>query len=374
MARALLRPGTPIDDAVGRRQGGGVELDRGVDDAGRGVREQLELAVMRRCDRERALVEQVLQQGTGERGAFCGVACRRRAHREGRGARAGALQQGDDVAQVAAERRERLLDALLVADVGQHLFEDGQMAAGSRREPAGRTAPSGRAGRPSSSATVLPPVFGPVISRTRSSPPMRRVIGTGAPSSGWRASTRLSTEGAADQPALQGRLRHQAKAGPWCRAASAPPRDGRQRGRGRARRDTRRWRRCLRRRVTDDAAETAQDALDLALLFDLQLTPGVRKVDDGERLDEQRGAAGGDVVDDAADLAAEVGLDRHDVAAVAQGDDRLPGRRGGRSARRETPEAAIGRRSWAILMSRRMTPSAVLAPSTTSPRASMAAG
>ena len=37
------------------------------------------------------------------------------------------------------------------------------------------------------------------------------------------------------------------------------------------------------------------------------------------------GAAGRDVVDDAAHLAAEVGLDRHDVAAVAQGDERLLG-------------------------------------------------
>ncbi len=34
------------------------------------------------------------------------------------------------------------------------------------------------------SATVFPPVFGPVTSSTRSSPPMRSEIGTGAPSIG----------------------------------------------------------------------------------------------------------------------------------------------------------------------------------------------
>ncbi len=38
----------------------------------------------------------------------------------------------------------------------------------------------------------------------------------------------------------------------------------------------------------DQAAEAAEDALDLALLFDLELAPVVREVDDGERLDEER--------------------------------------------------------------------------------------
>ena len=52
------------------------------------------------------------------------------------------------------------------------------------------------------------------------------------------------------------------------------------------------------------------------------------------------GAAGRDVVDDAAHLAAEVGLDRHDVAAVAQGDDRLLGGEPCRTLRRGTPAGA----------------------------------
>ena len=46
----------------------------------------------------------------------------------------------------------------------------------------------------------------------------------------------------------------------------------------------------------------------------------VAEFDDGERLDEEGGSGGGDVVDDGGHLAAEFGLDRDDVASVALGD------------------------------------------------------
>ena len=58
-------------------------------------------------------------------------------------------------------------------------------------------------------------------------------------------------------------------------------------------------------------------------LGDLRLAPGVAQLDDDERLDEQRLAAARGVVDDALDPRPRVGPDRHDVAAVAQRDDRL---------------------------------------------------
>ncbi len=75
--------------------------------------------------------------------------------------------------------------------------------------------------------------------------------------------------------------------------------------------------------ASDKGAEAAEDALDLALLFHLGLAPGVAQLDDGQGLHEDGGAAGGDVVDDALHLAAHLGLDGDDVAAVAQGDYRL---------------------------------------------------
>ena len=166
IARALLRPGHAHDDAVGRRQRHRVELDGGVDDARRGVGEELELAVVGRRHRQGAAVEQVLEEGAREGGAFGRVGAGGELVEEDERRRAGALEQLDDVAHVAAERRERLLDALLVADVGEDLFEDGQAAAG----PAGTGSPACaiRQSRPTVlSATVLPPVLGPVIRRTR---------------------------------------------------------------------------------------------------------------------------------------------------------------------------------------------------------------
>ena len=49
----------------------------------------------------------------------------------------------------------------------------------------------------------------------------------------------------------------------------------------------------------------------------------VAQLDGDERLDEERLAAARLVVDDAADACLRLGPDRHHVAPVAQGDDRL---------------------------------------------------
>ena len=58
-------------------------------------------------------------------------------------------------------------------------------------------------------------------------------------------------------------------------------------------------------------------------LGDLRLAPGVAELDRDERLDEERLAAARGVVDDALDARTGLGLDRHDVATVAERDDRL---------------------------------------------------
>ena len=75
----------------------------------------------------------------------------------------------------------------------------------------------------------------------------------------------------------------------------------------------------------DCRAERAKDAFDFALLLALGLAQAIAEFDDGQRLDEQGGAGGGDVVDDGGHLAAQFGLDRDDVASVALGDQRLLG-------------------------------------------------
>ena len=63
--------------------------------------------------------------------------------------------------------------------------------------------------------------------------------------------------------------------------------------------------------------------MDLLLLLQLQLAPGVVQLHDRQRLDEERGAGGGHVVDDAPDAALEVGLERDHVAPLALRDQRF---------------------------------------------------
>ncbi len=69
--------------------------------------------------------------------------------------------------------------------------------------------------------------------------------------------------------------------------------------------------------------QVVEDALLLHLDLELRLAPGVAQLDRDERLDEQRLAAAGLVMDDAPDLALGVCPDRDDVAAVAERDDGL---------------------------------------------------
>ena len=73
----------------------------------------------------------------------------------------------------------------------------------------------------------------------------------------------------------------------------------------------------------DQRGQLVEDPLDLLLLGELRLAPGVAELDDDERLDEQRLAAPGRVVDDALDPALRLGLHGHDVAPVPERDDRL---------------------------------------------------
>ena len=72
-----------------------------------------------------------------------------------------------------------------------------------------------------------------------------------------------------------------------------------------------------------ERGQLVEDAVHLRGLGDLRLPPGVAQLDHDERLDEQGLAAARRVVDDALDPRAGLGLDRHDVPAVAERDDRL---------------------------------------------------
>ena len=69
--------------------------------------------------------------------------------------------------------------------------------------------------------------------------------------------------------------------------------------------------------------QALEDARDLTLLGDRELLDVVAGLDDRHRFDEERGARRALIVDDAGEKAAVFGLDRQDVALVADGDERV---------------------------------------------------
>ncbi len=73
----------------------------------------------------------------------------------------------------------------------------------------------------------------------------------------------------------------------------------------------------------NERRQLVEDPLDLGLGRELRFPPGIAELDGNERLDEERLAAAGRVVDDALDLRAGLRLDWHHVAAVAERDDRV---------------------------------------------------
>ena len=113
------RAGQPKPQAEGRPQRVRVELHACVPHAGRVEREGLELRVVGRRGREHASLEQGLEYRHRERRTFIRI-----------GAGADFIEQSeisalclgerrDHVAKMRRERRERLRDGLLVADVGE---------------------------------------------------------------------------------------------------------------------------------------------------------------------------------------------------------------------------------------------------------------
>ena len=152
----------PDRQAVRRRERLEVELDRGVPRAAGRVGVGLQLGVVGRRGDERAGPDEVVEERLGERRALGRVGAGAELVEQDERARPRRLDDPDDRAQMARERREALGDRLLVADVGEDVAEDRQPASRPRPGRGARPGASG-ASRPSvRSVTVLPPVFGPV--------------------------------------------------------------------------------------------------------------------------------------------------------------------------------------------------------------------
>ena len=164
------------------------------------------------------------------------------------------------------------------------------------------------AARPSVfSATVLPPVFGPLTTSTRRSPSSRS-IGT----------ARRSGRAADAAPRAAAPRRRRTTAAPRQRRESTPAGEREVERAGRL--DQRLE---LGRALADEPRELAQDPLDLLALGARGLGKPVVQLDDRERLDEQRLPRARRVVHDARHLPARRRLDREDGPAAALGDEAL---------------------------------------------------
>ena len=130
----LAPAGQPDGQAVGRRQRLEVELDRGVACLRRGVGIGLELGVVGRRRDQGARPDEVVEKGLGQRRALGRVGPGAQLVEQDERAGPGRLDDPGDRAQVAGERRQRLGDRLLVADVGEDVAPDRQPAAGFGRD------------------------------------------------------------------------------------------------------------------------------------------------------------------------------------------------------------------------------------------------
>ena len=232
----------------------------------------------------------------------------------------------DDVGDVRRERAEAGRDRLLVADVGEDAT--GTPAAAIRPPPGScRPACAISGSRPAVfSATVLPPVFGPVMTSTRVGGISMMSTGTSAPSgslatvvrsharptpgisSGWRAA-RSSRRPSVDERRLDAvDDRSRSAPSPAARRARSPT-------------STSRCRSSARR--AERVGQRQQDAPDLLGLLLLERDDVVVDLDRAERLEKQARAARRAAVHDARNRGAVLGAHHQHVAAVALGDDLL---------------------------------------------------
>ena len=109
---------------VGGREGHGVELHVGVLQARMGVGEGLHFTVMGGHHGRDTTLHQAGKDGLGEGGTLQGVGAGAQLIEQHQAIGRHGLEDLDDVAHVRAEGGERLLDALLIADIREHALED----------------------------------------------------------------------------------------------------------------------------------------------------------------------------------------------------------------------------------------------------------
>ena len=298
--------GRADDQTVRRRQRVDVELTGGIGHPRRLQRVCLQLGIVGRRGQFRALQVQALDDRHGQRRALDRVGARAEFVDEHQRVLVGLFQDVHDVRHVGRERGQRLLDGLFIADVREDLLENAHFALVVRREHEAGGRHEGHEAQ--------------------------RLDGHGL-AAGVRAGDDQRVEffsqtdvGLHDLPRVDERVAGILEVDDAC---IVQMRSGRLHGVGHL---------CLGKdQVQVDAAlvalfrftvnrpglvrQVSEDPLDLLPLLAEQDTDLVVRLDDGHRLDEDGGSGVRSVLDDARDVRLVLALDRHDVPAVAHGDD-----------------------------------------------------
>jgi len=291
---------------IGGHQRFDVELAAGVDDAGRFQRVDLQLSVVGRSHEQTALTAQLLENADGQRRALGRVGARAQLVKQGQRGVARQVENAADALHVAGEGGQALLNALLVADVHKVLVkmaDDAALVRGDQEAVLGHRVEKARGfERNGLAAGVRAGDDEGVVLAAQLDVHRHDLFLVDERVAGL---VQLEVHRVADgghkgvllhsQPGLcqqQVDFEHRVIAVGELRLQRAD----------------------LRR-------ERGQDAGDLLLLLRTQLHDAGVGLDDGGRLYKDRCAGGRDVMDDAADLTAVLGADRHDVAAIAQGND-----------------------------------------------------
>ena len=240
----------------------------------------------RRSD-ERARPDEVVEQRLGEGRAFGRVRSRPELVEEDERPGPGRLDDPGDGAEMTRERRERLGDRLLVADVGEDVAQDRQAAARlgrhveaglvhERQQPEGPQRDGLAAGVRARDDERRVAVADPDVDRDD---PSRQAGMAGAEEGDLGPVRRLGP----DPVELRGEL---GLRGPEVETGQRIERLAERRGVSR-----------------DQRRQLVEDPLDLLLLGDLCFPPRISELDRDEGLDEERLAAARGVVDDALDPA-----------------------------------------------------------------------
>ena len=295
---------------VGGLQGTGIQVDAGIDHTGLFLGRSGHASMVGGGHQENASVPEIAQDRAGQGRPFFGIGAGAQLVGQNKGPDSGPVHYRYEVGHVGTEGRQRLLDALLVADVGVDAIEAGEM---------------GFVGRDVQTR------MGHYRQKPHRLQGHRLAAGVGAGDQ-HHAGFRAEFHSHRDHPSRQqGVARPYQLQTPFRRLLGRQPRGdclegGRVTGLGRVQVQAGYQVQCQQQVFAAFSHETGklpQHPLFFPLLGQTRFPPAVAQIDGLHRFDEDGGPAVGDIVDDPGHPGPHLGLDQEHHAAVALSDQWL---------------------------------------------------